>query len=111
MRSPLSQLHLSECPREKLLHLSHVLLDICLQMSCPRLPIVGGIAHSAGEEDKFVRIDRREDAVFGIATNHAETIDKHPDEEIGFAENLAVLPRNHATLNQGSERLHGVGGA
>ncbi len=80
-------------------------------MSCPRLPIVGGIAHAAGEEDEFVGIDRWKDTIFGIAADHAESVDEHPDEEIGLTESFTVLPRHNATIDEGSQRLHGVGGA
>lgn len=105
---PYPQSHLPKHPRKKLFHLSHVLLHIRFQMSCPRLPIVGGITHTAGEEDEFVGINRWEDTIFGIATDHPESIDEHSDEEIGLTEGLAVLPRHNAAIDESSQRLHGV---
>jgi hypothetical protein len=80
-------------------------------MSGPRLPVIGGIAYSAGKKDEFVGINRGEDAIFGIAADHAETVDEHADEEVGLAESLAVLPRDNATIYQSGERLHGIGSA
>lgn len=88
-----------------------MLLYIRFQMSRPRLPVIGGIANPAGEEDEFVGINRGEDTVFGIAADHAEAVDEHADEEIGLAERFAVLPRDNATIDEGSQRLHGIGGA
>ena len=86
-----------------------MLLYIRVQMSCPCLPVVGGIAHAASEEDEFVGIDRWEDTIFGIAADHAKTVDKHPDEEIGLAERVAVLPCDKTTIDESSKPLHGVG--
>lgn len=80
-------------------------------MSGPRLPVIRRVTNSAGEENEFVGIDGGEDAVFGVAADHAEAVDEHADEEVGLAERFAVLPRDDATIDEGSQRLHRVGGA
>ena len=103
------ELQTSECPFEELFGEFHVLHDIRLEVAGAGLPVVGGVAHTAGEEDEFVGIDKWENTIFGIAADHAETVDEHPDEEIGLAEGVAVLPRDKTTIDESSQRLHGVG--
>lgn len=104
------RLQASECLFEELFGEPHVLRDISLEMPRSRLPVVGRISDAAGEEDEFVGIDRGKDTILGIAANHAETVDEHPDEEIGLAERLAVLSRDKTTVDESRQRLHGVGG-
>ena len=105
------ELQTSECPLEELFGEFHMLYDIRLEVARAGLPVVGGITHAAGEEDEFVGIDRWENTIFGIAADHAKTVDEHPDEEIGLAESVAVLFRHKTTIDESRQRLHGVGGA
>ena len=88
-----------------------MLSDIRLQMARAGLPVIGGIAYAAGEEDEFVGVGWWKDSIFGVATDHAQAVDEHADKEVGLAERLAVLPRDKATVDEGRQRLHGVGGA
>lgn len=81
----LERLQPPEYPFKKLFGACHVLGDIGLKMSGAGLPVVRRIADTAGEEDKLVGIDRWKNAVFGIATDHPETVDQHADEKVGLA--------------------------
>ena len=89
----------------------HMFLYIRLQMPRPRLPVVGRVADAAAKKDKLVGIGRRKDQVLGMAAHHAETVDEHPDEQVGLAEVLAVLPRDNTAVDETRQRLHGVGRA
>ena len=74
--------------------------DIGLQVAGAGLPVVGRVPNAAGQEDKFVRIDRRKDTILGVATDHPEAVDEHPDKEIGLAQSLAILSGHDATIHK-----------
>lgn len=103
-------LYFAECPFEELSGECHVLGDIGLKVAGARLPVVGGVPDTAGQEDKFVRIDRWKDAILGVTTDHTKAVNKHPDKEVGLAQHLAVLSGHHSTIDKRCEGLHGVGG-
>ena len=88
-----------------------MLLNICLQMPRPCLPVVGGVADAAGEEDEFIGISRREHSILGVASDHPESVDELPDKEIGLAQILPVLPRHDLALDKPSQCLHRAGRA
>ena len=93
-------LYFAQRPFEELFGVSHMLDDIGLQMTGARLPVVGGVPDPAGQEDKFVRIDRWKDAILGVTTDHAKAVDEHPDEEIGLTQRLAILSGHDATIHK-----------
>ena len=102
-------LELPEGPFEELFRELHVLVDIRLKMAGAGLPVVGGVSHAAGEEDKFVGIDRWEDAILGVAPDHAETVDEHPDEEVGLTQIFPIWSLHEPAFDESRQGLHGVG--
>ncbi|ULA65607.1 MAG: hypothetical protein LZF86_230008 [Nitrospira sp.] len=76
--------HLPKGAFEKFSCEFHVLFDIGLQMSGACLPVIGGVADAAGEEDEFFGVGGREDEIFCVAAHHAQTVDQHSDKEIGL---------------------------
>ena len=73
------------------------------------LPIVGGVADAAGEKDEIIGVRCREHEILGIATHHAQSVDQHPNEEVGFAQLFAVLPGYNSTPDKPCQRLHAIG--
>ncbi len=72
------------------------------------LPVVGGVADAAGEEDEFFGVGWGEHEVFGVAADHAESVDQHADEEIGLPEMVTVHSGHDPVFDQCGERLHCV---
>ena len=58
-------------------------LDIRVEFLCAFFPTLRRISNAAGEEDKSLRVRRRQYKIFRMPTNDAQTVDEETKEEIG----------------------------
>jgi hypothetical protein len=93
--------HLPEHLLKEFPILFHMLFDVREEVFGSGLPIFCLVAYPAGEEDEFIGVGRRDDEVFGVAAHHAQAIDEHADEEIGFAQVLAGGAGDEPYVDQG----------
>ena len=96
--------HLSEHLLEELSILFHVLFDVRQQVFRPGLPVFCLISDAAGEEDEFVGVRRRQNEILGVAAHHAQAVDQHADEEVGFTQILTGCTWNQVRVDQGGQR-------
>ena len=98
----------SERPFEEGFGEYHVLLDVGLQIARAGPPVVSRIADAASKADKLFRIGRRKHKIFGVSPDHAQSVDQHPDEDVGFPEACSIGACNQLRIHQRGECLQGI---
>ena len=85
-----------------------MLLDVCLQLARAGPPVVSRVADAAGKTHKLLRIGRRKHKILGVSPDHAQSVDQHPDEDVGFPETCSISACNQPRIDQRGECLESI---
>ena len=71
-------------------------------------PVVCRVADAAGKTDKLFRIGRRKHKILGVSPDHAQSVNQHPGEDVGFPEACSIGACDQPLFDQRGECLQGI---